>query len=30
MQKLLDALSILPWIDWAAVLLFFGAWIGYA
>ena len=30
MEKLLNGLSILPWFDWAAVLLFFGAWVGYA
>lgn len=30
MEKLLKVLAILPWYDWAALLVFFIAWIGYA
>lgn len=30
MDKLLNALGILPWGDWVALLLFFAGWIGYA
>lgn len=26
----MQMLSILPWLDWFAVLVFFGAWVGYA
>lgn len=30
MTSLFSALSLLPLLDWAALLLFFGAWVGYA
>ena len=30
MEMTLKVLTLLPWIDWAAVLVFFGSWAGYA
>ena len=30
MDTLLKALALLPWIDWLAVVLFFGGWTAYA
>ena len=30
MDTLLKALTLLPWIDWLAVALFFGGWFAYA
>jgi uncharacterized membrane protein len=30
MQPVLKVIGLLPWFDWAAVLVFFGAWLGYA
>ena len=30
MEMSLKVLTLLPWIDWAAVLIFFGSWAGYA
>ena len=30
MDVLLKPLALLPWIDWAALTLFFACWIGYA
>ncbi|MDE2296849.1 MAG: DUF599 family protein, partial [Burkholderiales bacterium] len=27
---MIKVLALLPWIDWAAVVLFFGSWAGYA
>jgi len=30
MQALLKVLEVLPWIDWAAVIVLFGGWLGYA
>ncbi len=30
MQPLLKVIGLLPWFDWAAVLVFFSAWLGYA
>ncbi len=30
MNPITAALSVLPWSDWAALLLFFAAWAGYA
>jgi uncharacterized membrane protein len=29
-EPLLKLLNVLPWIDWFAVIVFFGAWAGYA
>ncbi len=30
MQTLSKLIAVLPWFDWAAVLVFFSAWVGYA
>lgn len=30
MEKIITLLALLPWIDWAALLLFFAGWAGYA
>ena len=30
MQTLSKLVAVLPWFDWAAVLVFFSAWVGYA
>jgi uncharacterized membrane protein len=30
MQAAVKLISLLPWYDWAAVLVFFSAWVGYA
>ena len=30
MDTMLKLLALLPWIDWVAVLVFFGSWAGYA
>ena len=30
MSTLLKVITLLPWIDWVAVVLFFGVWFGYA
>ena len=30
MQPLLKVIGLLPWFDWASVLVFFCAWLGYA
>ena len=30
MEKIITLLAVLPWIDWAALLLFFAGWAGYA
>jgi len=30
METSFKVMSLLPWIDWAALLFFFAAWIGYA
>ncbi|MBA4343609.1 MAG: DUF599 domain-containing protein [Methylibium sp.] len=30
MEKILNVLAFLPWLDWVALLVFFAAWIGYA
>ena len=30
MEMIFKVLSLLPWIDWAAVVIFFGSWAGYA
>ena len=30
MDSLLAVWRVLPWIDWVAVVFFFGAWLGYA
>ena len=30
MEKIITLLTVLPWIDWAALLLFFAGWAGYA
>jgi len=30
MDTPLKVMALLPWTDWAAVLVFFGAWVGYA
>ena len=30
MNAVATAISLLPWADWAALLLFFGGWMGYA
>ena len=30
MEVTFKALTLLPWIDWAAVVTFFGSWAGYA
>ena len=30
MRIFLNALAVLPWTDWAALLWFFASWIGYA
>ena len=30
MEVTFKALTLLPWIDWAAVVIFFGSWAGYA
>ena len=30
MKPITAALSVLPWSDWAALVLFFAAWVGYA
>jgi uncharacterized membrane protein len=29
-EKIITLLAVLPWIDWAALLLFFAGWAGYA
>lgn len=29
MKSSLDALGLLPWADWLALLVFFGSWVGY-
>lgn len=30
MDMMLEALALLPWVDWAALVLFFAGWAGYA
>ena len=30
MEMTFKVLTLLPWIDWAAVVIFFGSWAGYA
>ena len=30
MQTVSKLITVLPWFDWAAVLMFFSAWVGYA
>jgi uncharacterized membrane protein len=30
MEMMFKVMALLPWIDWAAVLVFFGSWAGYA
>jgi uncharacterized membrane protein len=30
MEPMLKVLTLLPWFDWAALLVFFGGWSGYA
>ena len=30
MDTVIKLVSLLPWVDWAAVVVFFGAWVGYA
>jgi uncharacterized membrane protein len=30
MELMFKVMALLPWIDWAAVALFFGSWAGYA
>jgi len=30
MELLLKIIEVLPWLDWAAVVVFFGGWAGYA
>jgi uncharacterized membrane protein len=30
MNTLLKVLELLPWVDWVALVVFFGAWAGYA
>jgi uncharacterized membrane protein len=30
MEMMFRLLTLLPWIDWAAVVIFFGSWAGYA
>ena len=30
METLLKPLALLPWMDWLAVAVFFGGWVGYA
>ncbi|HEX6703569.1 MAG TPA: DUF599 domain-containing protein [Albitalea sp.] len=30
MEPLLNVMTLLPWIDWAAIVVFFGGWAGYA
>ena len=30
MEMIFKILTLLPWIDWAAVVIFFGSWAGYA
>jgi uncharacterized membrane protein len=30
MNAALKVMSLLPWTDWAALICFFGAWVGYA
>jgi len=30
MEPLIKIATLLPWIDWAAVVIFFGGWAGYA
>jgi uncharacterized membrane protein len=29
-EKIINLVAVLPWIDWAALLLFFAGWAGYA
>jgi uncharacterized membrane protein len=29
-EKIINLVAVLPWIDWAALLLFFSGWAGYA
>lgn len=30
MESLLKVMAVLPWVDWAALVVFFGGWAGYA
>lgn len=30
MEKIINLIAVLPWIDWVALLLFFAGWAGYA
>jgi len=30
MNTFVKVIALLPWIDWVAVIVFFGAWSGYA
>ena len=30
MQTIFKLITVLPWFDWVAVAVFFGAWVGYA
>ena len=30
MEMMFKVMTLLPWVDWAAVLVFFGGWVGYA
>jgi uncharacterized membrane protein len=30
MQTVAKLLTVLPWVDWAAIVVFFSAWVGYA
>jgi len=30
MEMMFKVMALLPWIDWAAVVIFFGSWAGYA
>ena len=30
MEMMFKVMTLLPWVDWAAVVVFFGGWAGYA
>ncbi|WP_372525638.1 DUF599 domain-containing protein [Piscinibacter sp.] len=30
MEPLIKVMTVLPWLDWVAVVVFFGGWVGYA